>query len=116
MTVTMSDLTRVGAVIDAATGAGANDVDNVTFTLRKDRQARGEALAEAARAALSKAQVLAQALGGRVTRIVEVREGGTMPRPVYAEARADVRVAQATPIEVGTLDIRSEVQLVAEIE
>ncbi len=116
VTVTMSDLTRVGAVIDAAAGAGANDVDNVTFTLRKDRQARGEALAEATRAALSKAQVLAQTLGGRVTRIVEVREGGTPPRPLYTETRADVRVAQATPIEVGTLDIRSEVQLVAEIE
>ena len=116
VTVTMSDLTRVGAVIDAAAAAGANDVDNVTFTLRKDRQARGEALAEATRAALSKAQALAQALGGRVTRILEVREGGAPPRPLYAEARADMRVAQATPIEVGTLDLRSEVQLVAEIE
>lgn len=116
VSVTMSDLTRVGAVIDAASQAGANDVDNVTFTLRKDRQARGEALSEATRAALAKAQVLAQALGGRVTRIVEVREGGTPPRPLYADTRADIRVAQATPIEVGTLDIRSEVQLVAEIE
>ena len=116
VTVTMSDLTRVGAVIDAAAGAGANDVDNVTFTLRKDRQAKGEALSEATRAAIAKAQVLAQALGGRVTRVVEVREGGTPPRPVYAMERADLRVAQATPIEVGTLDIRSEVQLVAEIE
>ncbi|HWT02470.1 MAG TPA: SIMPL domain-containing protein [Pyrinomonadaceae bacterium] len=116
VTVTMSDLTRVGAVIDAAAGAGANDVDNVTFSLRKDRQARGEALSEATRAAIAKAQVLAQALGGRVTRVVEVREGGPPPRPLYAEARADMRVAQATPIEVGTLDIRSEVQLVAEIE
>ncbi|HYG82964.1 MAG TPA: SIMPL domain-containing protein [Pyrinomonadaceae bacterium] len=116
VTVTMSDLARVGAVIDAAAGAGANDVDNVMFTLRKDRQARGEALAEATRAAIAKAQTLAQALGGRVTRVVEVREGGPPPRPVYAEARADLRVAQATPIEVGALDIRSEVQLVAEIE
>jgi uncharacterized protein YggE len=116
VTVTMSDLTRVGAVIDAAAGAGANDVDNVTFTLRKDRQARGEALSEATRAAIAKAQVLAQALGGRLTRVVEVREGGAPPRPVYTMERADVRVAQATPIEVGTLDIRTEVQLVAEIE
>ena len=118
VTVTMSDLTRVGAVIDAAAGAGANDVDNVTFTLRKDRQARGAALAEATRAALSKAGALAQALGGRVTRIVEVREGGTPPRPLYevGTRATDLRAAQATPIEVGTLDIRSEVQLVAEIE
>lgn len=118
VTVTMSDLTRVGAVIDAASGAGANNVDGVSFTLRKDRPARGEALAEATRAAINKAQVLAQVLGGRITRIIEVQEGGTIPRPIDRfEGGIAGRVAQqSTPIEVGTLDIRSEVQLIAEIE
>ena len=115
--VTLGDLTRVGAVIDAASQAGANNVDGVSFTLRKDRPARSEALAEATRAAIAKAQVLAQALGGRVTRIVEVQEGGTTPRPVYRFTGDEtIRVAQSTPIEVGTLDIRSQVQLIAEIE
>lgn len=118
VTVTMSDLGRVGAVIDAASQAGANNVDSVSFTLRKDRPARNEALSEATREAISKAQVLAQALGGRVTRIVEVQEGGTTPRPVYETYAMDasVRVAQSTPIEVGSLDIRSQVQVIAEIE
>ncbi len=118
VTVTMSDLGRVGAVIDAASQAGANNVDGISFTLRKDRPARSEALAEATREAIAKAQVLAQALGGRVTRIVEVQEGGTTPRPVYETYAGEVsaRVAQSTPIEVGSLDIRSQVQLIAEIE
>jgi uncharacterized protein YggE len=117
VTVTLSDLTRVGAVIDAASQAGANNVDSVSFTLRKDRPARNEALTEATRVAISKAQVIAQALGGRVARIVEVQEGGTMPRPVQQfDGAESLRVAQSTPIEVGTLDIRSQVQLVAEIE
>lgn len=117
VTVTLSDLSRVGAVIDAASQAGANNVDSVSFTLRKDRPARNEALAEATRTAISKAQVIAQALGGRVTRIVEVQEGGTTPRPVYRfTGEENMRVAQSTPIEVGTLDIRSQVQLTAEIE
>jgi len=117
VTVTLSDLTRVGAVIDAASQAGANNVDSVSFTLLKDRPAQGQALAEATRAAISKAQAVAQALGGRVTRILEVQEGGTMPRPVYRlTGEENARVAQATPIEVGTLDIRSQVQLIAEIE
>jgi uncharacterized protein YggE len=117
VTVTLSDLGRVGALIDAASQAGANNVDNVSFTLRKDRPARNEALSEATREAMSKAQVIAQALGGRVTRIVEVQEGGTIPRPVYQlmEGQAS-RIAQSTPIEVGTLDITSQVQLIAEIE
>jgi uncharacterized protein YggE len=117
VTVTLGDLTRVGAVIDAASQAGANNVDGVSFTLRKDRPAQSQALSDATRAAIAKAQVLAQALGGRVARIVEVQEGGTIPRPVRQFDGMDtLRVAQSTPIEVGTLDIRSQVQLIAEIE
>jgi uncharacterized protein YggE len=86
------------------------------FTLRKDRPARDQALADATREALSKAQVLATALGGRVVRIVEVQEGGVdRPRPMYID-QAQVMKAQSTPIEVGTLEISSRVQLVAEVE
>jgi uncharacterized protein YggE len=119
VTVTMSDLTKVGAVIDATAQAGANDVAGISFTLRKDRPARDQALAEATREAVSKAQVIARALGGRVVRIVEVQEEGVeRPRPIY-EARMQTMKAMdvaQTPIEVGTLDITSRVQLIAEVE
>ena len=121
VTVTMSDLTKVGNVIDAASQAGANDVTGLSFTLRKDRPARDQALGEATREAVGKARMIAQSLGGRLVRIVEVQEEGTnRPRPVYEmdqvqSMRAGVGTV-ATPIEVGTLDITSRVQLIAEIE
>ncbi len=85
VTVTLSDLTKVGAVIDATAQAGANDIAGISFTLRRDRPARDEALAQATQEAMGKARVIAQALGGRVVRIVEVQEEGTMrpPIPVY---------------------------------
>lgn len=117
VTVTMSDLTKVGPVIDAAAQAGANDVAGIAFTLRKDRPARDQALAEAAREALSKAQVIATALGGRVVRILEVQEEGVdRPRPIYTDQVQMRTMAAQTPIEVGSLDITSRVQLIAEIE
>lgn len=121
VTVTIKDLTRVGAVIDAATTAGANNIDNVAFSLRQDRQARGQALADATREAIGKANTLAQALGGRVVKIVAVQESGTSPRPPVIYARQETFSAAAkatadTPIEVGTLEINSQVQLVAEVE
>ena len=119
VTVTIADLTKVGAVIDAAAQAGANDVAGISFTLRKDRPARDQALAEATREAVSKAQVIAQALGGRVVRIVEVQEEGAVrPRPIYEDQMQNMRAVAAapTPIEVGTLDITSRVQLIAEVE
>lgn len=118
VTVTLSDLTRVGAVIDATAQAGANDVAGISFTIRKDRPARDQALAEATREAVGKAQVIATALGGRVVRIVEVQEEGVeRPRPMYERDMQMMKTASApTPIEIGTLDITSRVQLIAEIE
>jgi uncharacterized protein YggE len=119
VTVTLSDLSRVGAVIDATAAAGANDVAGISFTLRKDRPARDQALAEATREAIGKAQVIATALGGRVVRVVEVQEEGVdRPRPMYIDQVQTMRVMklEATPIEVGTLDITSRVQLIVEVE
>ncbi len=120
VTVTLADLTRVGTVIDAASQSGANDVSGIAFTLRKDRPARDQALSDATREAISKAQVIARALGGRVVRIVEIQEEGfEKPKPIYQEY-AQLRIAKSdampTPIEVGTLDITSRVQLIAEID
>jgi uncharacterized protein YggE len=119
VTVTMSELAKVGNVIDAASQSGANDVAGISFTLRQDRPARDRALQEATREAMSKAQVIAQALGGRVVGIAEVQEEGFQrpPQPVYqAEAFMAKRDTVSTPIEIGSLDITSRVQLVAIVE
>jgi hypothetical protein len=121
VTVTLGDLSKVGPVIDAATGAGANNIDNLSFTLRRDEPARDQALAAATREALRKAQVMAVALGGRVGRVIEVQEASAgRPVPIYADAiqaRGMVagNAAAKTPVEIGSLDIRAQVQLVAEI-
>jgi uncharacterized protein YggE len=118
--VTMPDLTKVGPVIDAASRAGANTVDYLNFTLRRDRPARSQALSEATRDATAKAQTLAEALGGRIVRIVEVHEGPLYRPPVPLRGNIAGRAAEMqaadTPIEPGSLDVRAQVQLVAEIE
>lgn len=119
VTVTMSELNKVGALIDAAAQAGSNEIQGISFTLRQDRPARDRALAEATQEALSKAEVLAQALGGRLVRIVEVQEEGFFqrpPQPLYQSEAMARTGAVATPIEIGTLEVTSRVQIVAEIE
>ena len=120
VTVTLSDLTKLGNVIDATAQAGANDVSGIAFTLRQDRPARDRALSEATQEAVSKARVIAQALGGRVVRIIEVQEEGFQQRPPVPLYQAEAMMAKrgdvATPIEVGSLDISSRVQVIAEVE
>lgn len=130
VTVTTRNLDGVGALIDAATQAGANSVEGVSFTLREDNPARRETLAEATRQAMTKAEAIAQALGGRVVRVVESQEGGFVPRPGLGEdERLRMNAATSgntntgstyhaprTPVEAGPLDIRSHVQLIVEID
>lgn len=132
VTVRTGQLDSVGAVIDAATRAGANSVESVAFILRESNPARGQTLAEATRQAMTKAHAMAEAMGGRIVRVVEEQEGGFANRPTtvdqpeanasasmntntatYADA---VRVAPRTPVESGPLNVRSQVQLVVEVE
>jgi uncharacterized protein len=121
ITVTTSDLTKVGPIIDAAAQAGSNDISGIAFTLRQDRPARDRALGEATQEAVGKARMIANALGGRVVRIVEVQEEGFQQRPpvpIYQTESflAGAKSAVATPIEVGSLEITSRVQVIAEVE
>jgi uncharacterized protein YggE len=123
--VTVGDLSKVGALIDAASRAGANSVENVSFILRDNSPARGQALAEASRQAMGKAQSIAQSMGGRVVRVVEEQEAGTASAEAEArplgntldfEIRAARVAAKPTPVESGSLNVISRVQLVVEIE
>ena len=121
VTVTTSDLSKLGAIIDAAAQAGSNDISGIAFTLRQDRPARDRALGEATQEAVGKARMIANALGGRVVRIVEVQEEGFQQRPpipIYQTETfmAAQKSAVATPIEVGSLEITSRVQVIAEVE
>jgi len=120
--ITMSDLKNVGGVIDAASQAGANSIESVSFIVKQTSPARGQALAEATQQAMNKANSIAQALGGRVLRVVEESEGATVgpqAASIYeTNAALDYTATKmrTTPIAVGQLSIRSNVQLIVEIE
>ena len=112
--VTLDDLTRVGNVIDAATQAGANRIQNLQFMLRNEDAVQAQALREAAAKARNKADSLASALGLKVVRVLSVAETGPITIPVrdIAFARAE---SSATPIEPGTIEVRATVTLRVEI-
>jgi uncharacterized protein YggE len=120
--VTMTDLQGVGAVIDAASQAGANSIGNISFALRQTSPARGQALADATQQAMNKATSIAKALGGRVSRVVEENESaivGEEGKREYASAGLSTRnsaTALATAIESGPLNIKANVVLIVEIE
>jgi uncharacterized protein YggE len=113
-----SNLAGVGNLIDAALGAGANQVERVEFTLKNDAEARAGALREAALKARASAQAIASALGLRILRVLEVQQSGGMqpPRPVImGMMRAEAAAAPPTPIEPGAIEVRAEVTLRVEV-
>jgi hypothetical protein len=115
--VRLDDLQRIGRVIDAATEAGSNNVQNIRFALRDEQAARDEALRQAALKARRDVETLADALDLKVVRVLTVNEEGPAMAPVYPRMalRMEAQAAPATPVEAGTLDISATVTLTVEV-
>jgi len=116
--VATDDLAQVSKIIDAAMGAGANDVRGLSFTLKKEEDVRKRALGEAVAKGKAQAEAIAAALGVKIAGVRSADAGGEPPivRPMMVgmamrKAQADV----PTPVEPGTLDVHASVTLAFDI-
>lgn len=75
LAIKVTDMSRVGEVIDMAFGAGANTLDGVSFSVADDTAARKESLKAAVEDAKEKAAVLAEAAGLGEIEIESIQEG-----------------------------------------
>ena len=110
-------LASVGKLIDAATRSGANDIQRLSFKLKDEQAAQQRALHSAAIKAKSKADEIARALGLKIVKVLSVTEADRSVRPMIPEGyalRAETGSPQ-TPVEPGTIEIRSMVTLTAEL-
>jgi uncharacterized protein YggE len=112
--VRIDDVSQVGAVIDTAVGAGANQVNSIAFLFSEEKRAglRAQALTLAVNRTRTDAETIASALGVQLldSRDVQVDQGIT---PIYygrSGVAADAAVP-ATPIEPGTLKVTATVQV-----
>src|ERR1051326_6447031 len=93
--VRLTDLNKVGAVIDAGLRSGTNEIQGVQFGLRDDLAARQQALKQAVSEAQRKAETIADAVHVQLGAPVEIAEQGVsvMPRgeftPALGMARAE---------------------------
>lgn len=118
VTITVRDLTRLGAAVDAVVGAGATNVGGISFGLQDPSAAENQARLAAVKALQAKAGLYAGAVGGRISRLVSLSEGGGYapppPQPVMAFARA--QAADSTPVEGGEVKVRIDISGVYELE
>ncbi|HME61068.1 MAG TPA: SIMPL domain-containing protein [Candidatus Binatia bacterium] len=112
-----TNLSLVGRLIDSAMQAGANNVNRLVFTLQDELAAQLGALKMASAKARAKAEAVTAALGLKIVRIISVNEGERMVQPIYRQAMAARAEAASapTPVEPGTVEVRSTVSMTVEV-
>lgn len=104
---TTFDMSSVGRIIDAASGAGANRIQGLRFGIRDADPVERQALTAAARQARGHAEAIAAGLGGRAGAVISAQESSVV-RPL-TENRVGVTAGAPTPIETGLVEVRASV-------
>lgn len=106
--ITTSDV-AVGNVIDTAITAGANQINSLQFILKNDKNARRQALEQAAQDAMQKASTLAAAMNVRLGQPYQISESSVSnrpPQPMLYTARA---LSADTPVQSGQVEVRASI-------
>jgi uncharacterized protein YggE len=113
LTIRIRQLDNLGTVLDAAITDGANTLNGLTFGLADPEPAMNEARKEAVAEARTRAELLAEAAGVKLGKIVAISEGGawTEPAPMF---RAEVS-ASPVPVAGGELGLSASVTVQYEI-
>lgn len=114
VTVRIRDVTQLGAVIDAASAAGANRLFGIGFELAEPRAQADAARTRAVADARAKAELLAKAAGVTLGPVLSIREGGE-PAPGPMFARAEMANADA-PVAEGVVGVEARVEIVYGID
>lgn len=109
--ITIHDLRRIGAVIDASVAGGATSVQGITYDLSNHTAAGQQALALAVKDAQGKAKAMADAAGIKLGSVVSMTDVETAPDP-FPILRA---AAPSAGVGAGTQVSPPDVQLTVNV-
>ncbi|MEO0880519.1 MAG: SIMPL domain-containing protein [Pseudomonadota bacterium] len=115
LSVTLRDLDKAGATLDAALGAGANRLNGFRFDFADPGPLRDAARVAAVKDGQRKARLLADAAGVALGPLLQINDGAqpaVVAQPTVALQRAE---ASAVPIERGESGLTARVTLIFEI-
>ncbi|MBI4016459.1 MAG: SIMPL domain-containing protein [Candidatus Aenigmarchaeota archaeon] len=117
--VSTMKLDKIGQYLKTAVDAGVNNVQNIQFSLsrEKQREIKNAALSSAAKTAQEKADALASSLGVRLGRIVSVSESSfdVYPVPRYYAKEMITMAEAAPPIQPAEVTAQATVNVVFEL-
>ena len=113
LVITLRQVDELGALLQAAVDAGANNINGISFDLSDKSQAEAQARQAAIADAQQRAARLASAAGATLGEIVSIYTGGYSYGMVnYAEAApAGTSGGGNVPIAPGTFDVRIDITL-----
>jgi len=112
--VRLEDVSRLGGALDALIGAGANQMNGISFDIAAPAPLLDKARAGAIADARARAETYARAAGVTLGAILSISEGGgaELPRPLY---RVMAYAAAPTPVAAGQQSVTADVSVVWEI-
>ena len=113
LSVRVRDVSKLGAVLDAAITDGANTLNGISFELAEPRPVLDQARKAATEDARARAELLAAAAGVKLGRVLSITEGGGYggPMPMF---KADAASAPV-PVEAGEIGLTAAVTVTFEI-
>jgi uncharacterized protein YggE len=113
--VVVRDIDKTGAVVDAAVSSGANQAGSINFDISDRQTLADKAIASAIADAKRKAEIMAEAAGVRLVRVLNVNANEGGGGPVFRlEARAASPAADV-PVMGGELSVSANAQISWEI-
>lgn len=109
--VTVRKLDDLGKILDAAVGAGANNIYGVSFSIDDLTPYQAQARAAAVKDAQDKAAQLAKSAGIQVGPILQITESSSNPRPLAAAADFRAASAAVVPVETGEMQVMVSVSV-----
>ncbi|WBU63076.1 SIMPL domain-containing protein [Paracoccus aerodenitrificans] len=114
LTVRVTDIARVGEVLDSIVEAGANEMQGIRFIREDSQTSEDEALSLAVADARHRAEVMAEAAGvelGRIVRMGEPEQNVMAPNPAMMRAMDSAGQAKSIPVEGGEVAFTSAVEV-----
>lgn len=110
VSVKVTNLDKLGEVLDQLVTAGANQMNGISFNVSKEETLKDDARKEAIANALRRAKLYAQAAGAEVGDIVQIAEDVSYspPQPMFRRARAAM-ASDAAPVERGSQELEARV-------
>ncbi|MDI9458172.1 SIMPL domain-containing protein [Candidatus Darwinibacter acetoxidans] len=109
--ITTRDLDSIGEIVDRAVKAGANQVQGITFDVEDKQAMQLEALKNAVRQGMAKAEAMAEAAGLTLGALVNMSESYSSYAPLVSAVAYRAEASAGTSITAGDVEVSATVQM-----